>query len=280
MNRLRTYGQPPFELAVIHGGPGAAGEMSSVAVRLAPLRGVLEPLQSAATLDKQVEELSEILQDHGAQSNILIGFSWGAWLSFVLTARYPALVRKLILISSGPFEDSYVKRIQECRFKRLSPDERIEFESLLAVLMKGKEGAEMKDNDRGSDEQVGAGSDPLLKRLGELSDRADTYESISGWQDDLQAIELNSEVFQTAMQDAIEMRRTGRLLAQGNAIRCPVVAIHGSYDPHPAAGVNEPLSRVLKDFRFHLLNHCGHKPWIERQARDEFYELLTREVRD
>ncbi|NBD34478.1 MAG: alpha/beta hydrolase, partial [Chloroflexi bacterium] len=36
MNPLRTYGHPPFDVAVIHGGPGAGGEMAPVAHELAP----------------------------------------------------------------------------------------------------------------------------------------------------------------------------------------------------------------------------------------------------
>jgi pimeloyl-ACP methyl ester carboxylesterase len=74
------------------------------------------------------------------------------------------------------------------------------------------------------------------------------------------------------------MRRSGELLALGKHIACPVVAIHGNFDPHPAAGVQEPLAQVLKDFRFILLNQCGHKPWRERQARDEFFAMLDREL--
>jgi pimeloyl-ACP methyl ester carboxylesterase len=57
-----------------------------------------------------------------------------------------------------------------------------------------------------------------------------------------------------------------------------VVAIHGDYDPHPTEGVREPLSKVLKDFRFIMLEHCGHLPWIEREAREGFFELLRGEL--
>jgi pimeloyl-ACP methyl ester carboxylesterase len=57
-----------------------------------------------------------------------------------------------------------------------------------------------------------------------------------------------------------------------------VLAIHGDSDPHPAAGVREPLSRTLPDFRFILLEKCGHMPWLERQARDTFYALLREEL--
>ena len=53
-----------------------------------------------------------------------------------------------------------------------------------------------------------------------------------------------------------------------------MVAIHGDHDPPPAAGVREPLAAILKDFYFVLLERCGHQPWIERQARDTFYDIL------
>jgi hypothetical protein len=38
------------------------------------------------------------------------------------------------------------------------------------------------------------------------------------------------------------------------------------------------LAERIRDFRFILLERCGHKPWIERHARDEFYTLLAREL--
>jgi len=62
------------------------------------------------------------------------------------------------------------------------------------------------------------------------------------------------------------------------AIRCPVVAIHGDWDPHPAEGVNDPLTKVLPDFRFVLLEKCGHRPWIERNAAETFYKVLVEEI--
>ncbi|MBN2487927.1 MAG: alpha/beta hydrolase, partial [Methanosarcinaceae archaeon] len=59
---------------------------------------------------------------------------------------------------------------------------------------------------------------------------------------------------------------------------CPVVAIHGDYDPHPATGIEEPLSRIVKDFRFILLKNCGHYPWMERDAKNKFYKIILEEL--
>ncbi len=72
---------------------------------------------------------------------------------------------------------------------------------------------------------------------------------------------------------------SGQLLALAGRIKCRVVAIHGDYDPHPAAGVQKPLSGILKSFRFIPIKNCGHQPWIEKGARDKFYNILRNELR-
>jgi pimeloyl-ACP methyl ester carboxylesterase len=79
--------------------------------------------------------------------------------------------------------------------------------------------------------------------------------------------------------DAVELRRSGELLKLGRQIQCPVVAIHGDYDPHPHEGIKKPLSTVLGNFRFILLKNCGHMPWIEKEAKGAFYEILKEELR-
>ena len=50
MENLRTYGNAPFKVALLHGGPGVSGEMAPVAVELSNTRGVLEPLQTKASI--------------------------------------------------------------------------------------------------------------------------------------------------------------------------------------------------------------------------------------
>ena len=95
---------------------------------------------------------------------------------------------------------------------------------------------------------------------------------------DDEVLECQYDIYQNVWKQAEELRSSGKLLQLGKKIQCPVVAIHGDYDPHPSEGVKDPLSRVLKDFRFILLESCGHSPWLERAARDRFYSILKREV--
>jgi pimeloyl-ACP methyl ester carboxylesterase len=261
MKTVRKWGHGPFSLAVIHGGPGAPGEVAPVARELSAVRGVLEPFQAATTLDGQVQELRSILEEDGQVPVTLVGFSWGAFLSWMTAARYPALVKKLILVSSPPFEESYSGSITRTRLDRLNTPERTEAKTLIGQM----EDPAVHDKD------------PVLARLGVLLSHADAYDPGS-FPDE--AFHSQYQVFRGVWDEACDLRRNGVLTQMAHAIRCPVIAIHGDYDPHPANGVNEPLSRECTDFRFILLKKCGHRPWIERNASDAFYEALVREIKE
>jgi pimeloyl-ACP methyl ester carboxylesterase len=256
---LRSYGSAPFSIALIHGGPGAGGEMAPVArVLSAGGRGVLEPMQTARSLDGQVEELRAVLEEHADLPATLIGFSWGAWLSFIVAARHPALARKLILVGSGPFEARYVSQLRETRLARLRAEEREEWRFTSQAL----EAPATPDRDA------------LLECLGRLTRKTDAYDPLPADADEADRIGLQGDVYHEVWRAAAELRRSGELLRLGERVACPVVAIHGDHDPHPAEGVREPLTGVLKDFRFIVIERCGHTPWIERQARDAFYAAL------
>ncbi len=47
MNNPRKYGSKPYNVAIIHGGPGAPGEMTPLAQELSGDFGIIEPLQTA-----------------------------------------------------------------------------------------------------------------------------------------------------------------------------------------------------------------------------------------
>jgi pimeloyl-ACP methyl ester carboxylesterase len=259
MKPVRKWGHGPYSLAVIHGGPGAPGEVAPVARELSAFRGVLEPFQTGITLDAQVQELKAVLDQEAQVPATLIGFSWGAFLSWMTAARYPLLVKKLILVSSPPFEESYAGSIIRTRLDRLHPPERTEAMALIAKM---------------NDPAIGE-KDPVLARLAILMSHADAFDP-APFADE--AFHTQYQVFRGVWDEACELRRNGVLTQMAHAIRCPVVAIHGDYDPHPAEGVKEPLSQVCRDFRFILLNKCGHRPWVERNASEAFYEALVREI--
>lgn len=283
---LRKHGAAPFATALIHGGPGAPGTLAPVARELAlPAGGgsggelergfgILEPFQTAATIDELTRELHGVLQTHGAPPFTLIGHSWGAWLSLIFAARHPALVRKLILVASAPFEESYAAGIMETRLARLGLLDRVEALTLLETLT-------FPDQ---------PGRDGVLKRIGELCAKADTFaplpappkqkgakkEAPAGKDRDTPPV--RADLFQSVWTEATALRQSGALLDFARGLRCPVLAIHGSHDPHPHTGVSAPLAACVADFRFILLEKCGHEPWNERHARERFFAILRAEL--
>jgi pimeloyl-ACP methyl ester carboxylesterase len=259
MQKIKRYGSAPFGTALIHGGPGAPGEMAPVATEISSLVGVLEPLQSADTIPGQIEELKSIVIEYGNPPLTLIGWSWGAWLGYLFVSSYPALVKKLVLIASGPFEEKDAQKIMKTRLNRLSVKDRV----LALFLIDAMEDPSVEDKN------------DLLMRMGELMSRADSFDPMPA---ERNSLGCQYDIYRKVWEQASELRRSGTLIEYGKKIQCPVVAIHGDYDSHPAEGVRRPLSRILKDFRFVLVEKCGHTPWIERQAKDRFYTVLKQEL--
>ena len=195
MINLRTYGESPFHIAVIHGGPGASGTMAPVARELSSKWGILEPLQTAKTLQGQVLELHDVLIKRGDPPIILVGFSWGAILSYIFSATYPQIVQKLILISSAVFEEDYAESMAETRLNRLSPEERKEVYLLMDVLNNPRK--------RNKDES--------FSRLGELMTKADVCDPLTL---DIEMLDCQYEIFQHVWNNAQKYLRISAEIKQ------------------------------------------------------------------
>ncbi|MBT3363465.1 MAG: alpha/beta hydrolase [Chloroflexi bacterium] len=260
MNNIRKYGEPPYIVAVIHGGPGAPGDVAPIARELSLTYGVLEPLQTQATLSGQIEELASLIQDNADIPITLIGHSWGAMLSYIVTAQNPILIKKLILVSSGVFDEKYASSIMDVRLSRLTNNERKAFDSMLVEF----------------NSPAIADKNAVFEKFGKLMEQADSYDLLPH---DNDIIEYQYKIFDHVWPEARELRASGELLALGKQIKCPVVAIHGDHDPHPRAGIETPLANVLSDFRFISLDKCGHYPWHEKHARTTFFDILRQELK-
>lgn len=258
LKTIRKYGQKPYQIGILHGGPGAAGEMKPVAENLSDDFGILELLQTEKSVTGQIEELYNQLILNADFPVTLVGYSWGAWLGFLFTAKYPDLIRKLILISSGAFEEKYNKDLMNVRFDRLNQHDKKEAGKLISIIGSGN-----SDNE-------------TLKDFGKLMTIADSFDYTPDNNDSI--INLNMEIYQSVWSEALGLRKTKELINCTDYIKCPVVAIHGDYDPHPLEGVEKPLSARLDNFRMVRIEKCGHTPWRERQAKDNFFRILREEI--
>jgi len=255
VKKLRCYGKSPFQVIVLHGGPGAPGSAGPVAKGLASHWNVIEPFQTADSIDGQVNEHVEIINTYTDPPIGVVGHSWGGWLGFIIAARHPELVKNLILVSSGPFEQKYVNQLQETRSNRLTDKEKGKIQLYSSRLESDKKHVKKS----------------AFKRLGEIYSRVDSFDEI---EESKTGIDYMPDTCRKVWLEATKIRKSGNLLKLGEKITCPVTAIHGNYDPHPFQGVSKPLSSVLNKFQFVLLENCGHRPWFEKNAREEFFQSL------
>ena len=253
---VRKYGNPPYRVTVLHGGPGAPGYMAPVARELAKTVGVIEPMQTRDSVGGQIDELIEQSTAHADPPVTLIGSSWGTVLALFAAARKEIDIAKLILIGSAVFDAENSAKIEGLRLDRLSSEKRRHYHELMTA-MKSAEGEE---------------ANRLMDEWGSLFFDTDVYDPITR---DLEVIEVQYELHKKVWSDFVTMRdRPGYLKSEFSKIDIPVTVIHGEHDPHPIEGVRPFLEDCISDIRFHIFPECGHYPWIERKAREEFFKIL------
>ncbi len=62
--QYRLHGEEPNSVVLLHGGPGAWGEIFSLADLLKDRYGLIEPFQMQPSLDGQLEELHGIIKEN------------------------------------------------------------------------------------------------------------------------------------------------------------------------------------------------------------------------
>ncbi|MEF8835758.1 MAG: alpha/beta hydrolase [Candidatus Thermoplasmatota archaeon] len=253
MNRLRRYGDEPYDVGVLHGGPGALGDVAFLAEKISNDHGVVEPLFDQPSIEGQLNWLKEVVRENCEEPITLVGHSWGAWLAWIFAAKYDE-VKKVVLVSSPPFDEEYIGEMKETLLERMDEEQERRYFELRE---------KMAEDDKG------------LKEYGELITELSSYDFVPHEKDELEVL---SEVNEKVWREAERLRRSGELLKMAEDIDCPVVAIYGDHDHHPYRGVKEPLSELLEEFKFVFLEKCGHYPWFEKNARDEFFRVLREEI--
>jgi pimeloyl-ACP methyl ester carboxylesterase len=96
---------------VLHGGPGAPGDVAELARGLADIFPVLEPHQRPSegaplTVARHVEDLRDLIIARGLDRPALVGSSWGAMLALAFAAAHPDLAGPLVLVGCGTFDET------------------------------------------------------------------------------------------------------------------------------------------------------------------------------
>jgi pimeloyl-ACP methyl ester carboxylesterase len=257
--RVRQYGRPGRTAIVLHGGPGAPGSAGQLARALADSLYVLEPWQRYSssvplTVDQHVADLADVASQYTpSEKPALVGESWGAMLALVFASRYPDRVSALVLIGCGTFDQRARARLQQALERRTTP----ELKARLADLE-----VEFPDE---------------AERFAEthrLSDSIYTYCRAAGTDDPIAQVDPKGHL--ESWTDMVRLQASGAFPAEFASIRCPVLMLHGTYDPHPGAMIRDSLEAYVPQLEYHEFDKCGHSPWVEEHARDLFLAKVRR----
>ncbi len=238
---------------MLHGGPGAPGSSGGLARALADPLYVLEPWQRWSsdvplTVDRHVADLEDVLSEFApGEKPALVGESWGAMLALVFAARFPERVSALVLVGCGTFDPDARARLLQTLEERTTP----ELKARLADL-------EVEFPDEAE----------RFAQAHRLSDSIYTYCRAEDADDPVEAVDLKGH--HESWNDMLRLQASGAVPAAFASIRCPVLMLHGTYDPHPGGMIRDGLKPFVPHLEYHELERCGHCPWVERHARDHF----------
>ena len=74
--------------------------------------------------------------------------------------------------------------------------------------------------------------------------------------------------------DMLHLQNSGTYPSAFEAIKTPILMLHGDFDPHPGSLIRSSLEPYLSQLEYRELSRCGHYPWIERYASEEFYATI------
>jgi pimeloyl-ACP methyl ester carboxylesterase len=253
---VREYGTGAGTIVAIHGGPAAAGDLASLARRLATQWCVLEPYQRVSvgrplTVAVHVQDLDNLIRARCAGRPVLVGHSWGAMLALAYAAGHPTVAGALVLIGCGTFTRAARAEFEARLAARLSPADR----AMMSQI-------ELTDED----------ANRRFAALGRLMTRVYGYD-IDDAEDEPAVVDAAAH--DETWVDMLRLQNEGVYPAAFRAVTCPVLMLHGENDPHPGRRTSEDLRRFIPQLEYRELPRCGHSPWLERQARDEFFAVLS-----
>lgn len=254
MIKTIEHGENPFEVIVLHGGPCAPGSAKGLAKVISKYKNTIELYNAGDTIEKQINEILETVDKYDIKNPILIGHSWGAWLSCLAAAEHD-IFGGIILIGCGPFEDKYLNKMSSTRNNKLNLTE----QKLLSEIFE----AISKDNLSNVD----------MHTFGYLMAKMDGYE-LDLYDEKMDSFDVKTH---NKLMDEIRNLRTSKeLLEKASRISCSINVIHGLDDPHPYEGVVEPFDFNQINFEYDLIEKCGHTPWQEKFAKEEFEKIISK----
>ena len=74
--------------------------------------------------------------------------------------------------------------------------------------------------------------------------------------------------------DMLRLQEAGVYPAAFAAVDAPALMLHGDDDPHPGRMIHASLRVWMPGLEYVSWPRCGHSPWLERGAHEDFYRTL------
>ena len=253
------YGSSGALVVVLHGGPAAVGSARPLARELANEFRVLEPWQRGSgneplTVARHVADLHELIQTRcGRERPALVGESWGAMLALAYAAEHPDAAGPLVLVGCGTFDTASRARLMHTREQRITEEMREHLRNLEAECLQPAE---------------------RIRRMQQVFSRADDYEPIDRRNEQEMTPDFDLEAHTETWNDMLRLQAEGVYPEAFVRVKPPVLMMHGDHGPHPGRMIAAVLRRHMPQLEYRELARCGHSPWNERHARDEFFAVL------
>jgi len=243
---------------LLHGGPGAPGGLDGLAAGLGRLFRVMAPSQRRSggaplTVGIHIDDVRTLIESLGGPPGrpALVGHSWGAMLALAVAAAHPMLVGPIALIGCGTFTARARAVFQAAVDCRIDSAVRRRLEQL---------------------EEDSADIDASFAAMGELLAPAFSFDLV----EPPRTGRCDRRGHDETWADMLRLQAEGVYPAAFRVIDSPVLMLHGRDDPHPGGLIRDDLRHVMPHLESNEFEQCGHYPWLERAARESFFEALCR----
>jgi pimeloyl-ACP methyl ester carboxylesterase len=235
------------------------GDAEPLARGLARQFRVVEPWQRASggeplTVAAHVADLHGVIEMQGPEARpAMVGHSWGAMLALAYAAAHPYQVGPLVLVGCGTFDTTSRARLQATLESRTDAHLRRKIRQLHA-----------SSSDTGEKLYCFYRlTEPLYGYDPDMADRPGAV------------VRFDERAHFETWNDMVRLQDSGLYPAAFASIVSPILMLHGAYDPHPGQMIRDVLKAYIPQLEYRQWERCGHKPWMERQVRDEFFSVMA-----
>ena len=256
---VRHYGEGGPWVVVLHGGPAAVGDVAPIAKGISRSFRAVEPWQRGSgnaplTVARHVADLHELATDLNGDSPLtIVGHSWGAMLALCYAAEHPSKAGPIVLVGCGTFDQAARSRMRTTIEERMDRVLRDKLHRLSTEF-----------------------TDPTdrFMRTFKLTRHLFDFDPIDPYPETEESEPFDIVAHEETWNDMARLQADGIYPGSFEAIESPVLMLHGQYDPHPGKMIRDSLIDHLPQLEYHELERCGHSPWIEKFARDDFFSVL------